>query len=162
VGDEEMRAPLTSAELVDNLVAVVTSRWLDPLEIVLDDGDLVDALRARVVLKAKGWAAEMLGDDDDDYAAGRAAYRLIGALYPSDEPFNPPAQWWLTPLGQVVAQRVGFPGVEGVSVAVAAAMLGVSRQFVHDLVKRGKLDRSADGGVSVTSIRARINERNTR
>ena len=62
----------TPADLVDNLVAVVTSRLLDPLEIVLDDGDLVDALRARVVLKAKGWAAEMLGDDD--YVAGRAAY----------------------------------------------------------------------------------------
>lgn len=152
-----MHPPLASADLVDNLVAVVTSRLLDPLEIVLDDGDLVDALRARVVLKAKGWAAEMLGDDD--YVAGRAAYRLIAALYPGDEPFNPPAQWWLTPLGQVVAQRVGFPGMEGVSVPVAAAMLGVSRQFVHDLMKRGKVDRSADGTVSVASIRARINER---
>jgi hypothetical protein len=152
-----MHPRLTSADLVDNLVAVVTSRLLDPLEIVLDDGDLVDALRARVVLKAKGWAAEMLGDDD--YVAGRAAYRLIAALYPGDEPFNPPAHWWLTPLGQVVAQRVGFPGMEGVSVPVAAAMLGVSRQFVHDLMKRGKLDRSADGTVSVASIRARINER---
>jgi hypothetical protein len=38
-------------------------------------------------------------------------------------------------------------------------MLGVSRQFVHDLMKRGKLDRSAAGTVSVASIRARINER---
>jgi hypothetical protein len=42
---------------------------------------------------------------------------------------------------------------------VAGAMLGVTRQGVHDLVSRGKLDRHPDGGVTTDSVRARRNRR---
>jgi hypothetical protein len=35
-------------------------------------------------------------------------------------------------------------------------MLGMTRQGVHDLVSRGKLDRHPDGGVTTDSVRARL------
>jgi len=44
---------------------------------------------------------------------------------------------------------------------VAGAMLGVTRQGVHDLVTRGKLARHPDGGVTVDSVRARRNRSTT-
>ena len=40
-----------------------------------------------------------------------------------------------------------------VSYLVAAAMLGISRQDVHDLISRGKLARHPDGDIVPTSIR---------
>ncbi|MGW1678342.1 hypothetical protein [Saccharopolyspora sp. NPDC002376] len=43
-----------------------------------------------------------------------------------------------------------------VSFSTAGAILGITRQGVHDLVSRGKLDRHPDGGVRTTSIRARL------
>lgn len=148
------------ADLVEDLVRVVGSRLLDPLEIMLGGDDAIDSLRERVRARAEAWAAQMLGDDDQ--LAGRTAIRIVAALYPGDEPFDPPASWWRTPLGRVVMRRVGHPTAESVPVSAAAAMLGVSRQFVHDLMARGKLDRHPDGGVSVASVRARINERSAR
>ncbi|WP_052848158.1 hypothetical protein [Streptomyces avicenniae] len=142
-------------ELAAELVALVRGRLLDPLEILLEeDPEELDVLRARVGTRARVWAARLLGDDSR--AAAFTAMRLIGALYPGDGPFDPPAHWWGTALGRVVARRVGYPGVESVSLAVAGAMLGVTRQGVHDLVRRGKLDRHASGGVTTASVRARL------
>jgi hypothetical protein len=40
-------------------------------------------------------------------------------------------------------------------------MLGMTRQGVHDLVTRGKLARHPDGGVTVDSVRARLNRTTT-
>lgn len=81
--------------------------------------------------------------------------RLIAALYPGDR-FEPPADWWRTPFGQVVARRAGYPGVEHVSYSVAGAMLGITRQGAHDLASRGKLDRHTGGGVTTESVRNRM------
>jgi hypothetical protein len=79
----------------------------------------------------------------------------VGALYPGDAPFDPPAEWWATPFGQIVARRVGHPTVLAVSVSVAAGMLGISRQGVHDLANRGKIERHPPG-ITTASIRARL------
>jgi len=144
----------------DHLVQVVGARLLDPLEILLGDKAAVGDLRGRVRAAAEGWAARLLGGDER--VAAETAGRLIGALYPGDGPFDPPAGWWRTPLGQAVARRVGHPGAEAVSYAVAAAMLGMTRQGVHDLAARGKLDRHPDGGVTTASIRARLDRREPR
>jgi len=46
-----------------------------------------------------------------------------------------------------------------VSYAVAGAMLGVTRQGVHDLVTRGKLARHPSGGVLTASVRDRLVQR---
>lgn len=101
----------------------------------------------------------LLGDDEQ--AAAHTAIRIVAALYPGDAPFDPPPPWWRTPLGQVVIRRVGHPSVQAVSYSVAGAMLGVTRQGVHDLATRGKLARHRDGGVTVDSVRARLNRTTT-
>jgi hypothetical protein len=59
-------------------------------------------------------------------------------------------------MGQVTARRVGHPTAAHVPYPVAGAMLGISRQGVHDLISRGKLARHADGGVIPASIRDRL------
>lgn len=141
-------------ELVDHLVTVVAQRVLDPLVILLESDDAVAAIREHIGYDAEMWAAQLL-DGEDPVATARAA-RLLAALYPGDEPFDPPAAWWQTPLGRVVARRVGHPGADRVSLAVAGAMLGVTRQGVHDLVTRGKLARHPEGGVTTESVRKRI------
>lgn len=138
-------------ELTRQLVAIMNSRLLDPLEIVFDQ--TVDDLRARAEQAAAVFAARLLGADDQD--AAWAAATLIGALYPSDTAFNPPPDWWRTPLGRAVLRRMGHPSAETVPYAVAGAMLGITRQGVHDLVVRGKLSRHPDGGVTVASVRER-------
>ncbi len=135
--------------LVEQLVAVVRQRLLDPLEILLDVEQPVDRVRAA----AEDWATQLLGEDQ--IAAVMCTARLIAALYPGDR-FEPLADWWGTPFGRVVARRAGYPGMDHVSYSVAGAMLGITRQGVHDLVTRGKLARHADGGVTTESISNRM------
>jgi hypothetical protein len=135
--------------LLEQLVAVVRQRLLDPLEILLG----IDQPADRVRTAAEDWATQLLGEDQT--TAVMCITRLIAALYPGDH-FEPPADWWGTPFGQVVARRAGYPGVDHVSYSVAGAMLGVTRQGVHDLVTRGKLARHADGGVTTESVSNRM------
>jgi hypothetical protein len=132
-------------------------RLLDPLEVLLDGDDAVTALRELVRLRARRWAESMR--NGDDRAATMTAARLIATLYPSDRAFDPPAEWWATPLGQVVAVRAGHPSAESVSYATAGAMLGITRQGVHDLVRRGRLPRHPDGGVPSSAVRDRLRAR---
>ncbi|WP_336206957.1 hypothetical protein [Nonomuraea sp. LPB2021202275-12-8] len=145
------------AELAQDLVRLVTSRLLDPLDILLQADPAIEAMRDRVRADADTWAAELLGPDPQ-----RATYmgvRLVAVLYPGDTAFDPPADWWRTPLGRAIARRVGHPSAERVSFAVAGAMLGITRQGVHDLVRRGKLRQHPDGGVTTLSIRQRLDTR---
>jgi len=142
--------------LRDDLVRLVTSRLLDPLEILLPAAD-VAGLRERVSQDAEMWAAQLLGRDES--LARQVNARMIAVLYPGDEPFDPPESWWATPLGRVTARRSGHPAREHVSFAVAGAMLGITRQGVHDLVNRDKLRRHPDGGVTVVSVSARLDQR---
>lgn len=150
--------PPDREELTRQLVRVVEIRLLDPIEILLEDGETAGALQRMVRAKATRWAALLLGEDDQ--TAALTAARLIAALYPGDTAFEPPADWWRTPFGRVVAHRLGHPSTQAVSYSVAGAMLGITRQGVHDLVSRGKLARHPDGGVLVDSIRARLNRDN--
>lgn len=138
--------------LAEQIATIIRTRLLDPLGILFDDvGDLPDRAEAL----ARRMAETMLGDDEA--AARHAIARLVGALHPGDAPFDPPADWWRTPLGQVVVRRVGHPAAHAVSYSVAGAMLGVTKQGVHDLVRRGKLARDPEtGGVTVASVRARL------
>ncbi|MBL7253695.1 hypothetical protein [Paractinoplanes lichenicola] len=140
--------------LVEQIVRLLDVRLLDPLEVLLEGDDAVDALRRLVRLRARGWASTLR--DGDDTAATMASARLIATLYPGDGPFDPPAAWWGSPLGRVVARRVGHPWFESISYATAGAMLGITRQGVHDLVKRGRLPRHPDGGVPSVAVRDRL------
>ena len=142
------------AALTGQIVRLLDIRLLDPLEILLEGDDAVAALRQLVRRRAGQWATQLL--DGDDTTAVRAAVRLIATLYPDDRAFDPPVDWWRTPLGGVVARRVGHPGAESVSYATAGAMLGITRQAVHDLVRRGRLPRHLDGGVPSAAVRDRL------
>lgn len=144
-------------DLVEQIVRLLDVRLLDPLEVLLEGDDAVDALRLLVRRRAGGWA-ETLRHGDDASAALTGA-RLIAALYPGDRPFEPPASWWGTPLGQIIAGRVGHPSAESISYATAGAMLGITRQGVHDLVRRGRMPRHPDGGVPATAVRDRLRGR---
>ena len=146
--------PPTHGQLVDQLIRAVDIRLLDPLEILLDGPDAVDALRTIVRVRAESWARRLI--DGDDREAVGTIMRVVSTLYPGDGPFEPPIDWWRTPLGQVVVRRVGHPTAGSVSYAVAGAMLGITRQGVHDLVARGKLVRHPEGGVVPASVRARL------
>ncbi|TVT56084.1 hypothetical protein FNH05_08780 [Amycolatopsis rhizosphaerae] len=138
--------------LADQIATVIRTRLLDPVEILFGDaGDLP----ARTEVLARQLAATIEGDDER--AAVHALSRLIGALYPGDGPFDPPAGWWRTPLGRAVARRIGHPGARTVPYSVAGAMLGVTKQGVHDLVRRGKLIKGTEGGVTTDSVRERLN-----
>ncbi|WP_154697550.1 hypothetical protein [Lentzea guizhouensis] len=143
-------------ELRADLIRLVTSRLLDPLEILLPTADL-DELHDQVHEDAKTWAEQLLGPND--VQAKFLAIRLIAVLHPGDTPFDPPEDWWATPLGRVAARRAGHPSRQHVSFGVAGAMLGITRQGVHDLVNRGKLERHPDGGVTVESIQIRLSQR---
>lgn len=137
-----------------DLLRLVNSRLLDPLSILVQSDESTRRLRDEVRANADMWAAQLLGPDER--VAGLMAARLIAALYPGDAPFDPPDEWWRTPLGRVTARRLGHPSRGNVSFSVAAAMLGITRQGVHDLTARHKLQRHSDGGVSATSVRDRL------
>jgi hypothetical protein len=97
------------AELIAQLIRLVDVRLLDPLEILVDavgtSGGTVDAVRSLVRTRASSWARDLLGDDER--RALSTATRLVMALYPSDGPFDPPLEWWRTPLGRVYLLRAG-------------------------------------------------------
>jgi pimeloyl-ACP methyl ester carboxylesterase len=145
---------IAEGELVEQIVRLLDIRLLDPLEVLLEGDDAVQALRSLVRLRARRWASTMV--HGEDHAAVLAAARLIATLYPSDRAFDPPSEWWSTPLGQIIARRAGHPWAESVTYATAGAMLGITRQGVHDLVRRGRLPRHPDGGVLSSAVRDRL------
>ncbi|MFI1989217.1 hypothetical protein [Actinoplanes sp. NPDC020271] len=140
--------------LAEQIVRLLDIRLTDPLEILLDGHHSVEEVRRRLHRQALDWAFVISSGPGPE--AVHVLARLIGTLYPDDHAFAPPVEWWRTPLGQAVARRVGHPFAESVSLAMAGAMLGISRQGVHDLVRRGKLPRHPDGGVPVSAVRARL------
>jgi hypothetical protein len=144
-------------DLVQQLTRLLDIRLIDPLDILMEGDDAVQALRSLVRARARRWAETLQHGEERE--ARMMAARLIGTLYPGDRAFDPPADWWATPLGQVVAVRSGNPWAASVSYATAGAMLGISRQGVHDLVRRGKLPRHPDGGVPSLAIRDRLRSR---
>jgi hypothetical protein len=144
-------------DLVEQIVRLLDVRLLDPLEVLLEGDDAVGALRGLVRIRARQWVGTLR--DGDDLAAAMTAARLIATLYPGDVAFDPPVEWWATPLGRIVASRVGHPSAGSVSYATAGAMLGISRQGVHDLVRRGRLPRHPDGGVPSPAVRDRLRAR---
>ncbi|MGW5265516.1 hypothetical protein ACWEQG_31470 [Microbispora sp. NPDC004025] len=144
-------------ELAEDLRRIVGGRVLGALEILFEPDELSGEdtrLRELLAVKSRAWADVLCGEDDR--AAAFLAIRLVSALYPGDTPFDPPAAWWGTPLGRAVARRAGHPAATAVPVSVAAAMLGITRQGVHDLVRRHKLDRDSEGAITTASIQARL------
>lgn len=141
-------------ELEKQLTELVTVQMLAPIELWLDDHSHLPQLRERSLTQAESWARRLLCSDET--VAVHAIVQLIAMFYPGDAAFAPQLSWWGTPLGRITAIRFGHPGAMAVSYTTAGAMLGISRQGVHDLVKRGKLSLHPDGGVSTMAIRDRL------
>jgi hypothetical protein len=106
--------------------------------------DLAEKIRERITARAPMLAAQ-LTQDADDRLAGETVIDVLTAVWPSGDP-DP--DWWRTPLGRVCARSLGNDDAEAVTHSVAAAMLGVTRGTVAQLVHRGTLDRHPDGGVT--------------
>ena len=66
------------------------------------------------------------------------------------------ADWWRTPLGRVCARSLGHDTADAVTHSTAAAMLGIKVGSVGPMVHRGYLDRHPDGGVTRSSVLARL------
>lgn len=113
--------------------------------------DLADLARERLEPTARRLASQ-LAQDEDDRLAAQTVIDLAGLAWESD----PSAQWWRTPLGRLVARSLGHQDTEAVTQSVAAAMLGVTRGTIAQLVARGTLERHPDGGVSRASVLKRI------
>ncbi|MBW8803398.1 MAG: hypothetical protein JF587_06005 [Catenulisporales bacterium] len=141
-------------ELARDLERVVEARVLGPFDLLFG---LEDAVRRRARESIMDWTEALLGSDDD--AARTTAMRLVSTLFPADVPFDPPPTWWGSPFGRAVLLRAGHPSSDAVPFTVAAAMLGISRQGVHDLARRGKVQAHPDGGVTVESVRGRLRDR---
>ncbi|WP_100445850.1 DNA-binding protein [Glycomyces xiaoerkulensis] len=140
-------------DLEQELLALVERRLLDPLEILLGSPDLAAPLREHLKAQTADWARDLLGADDA--AATGTASRLLAVLFGGDE-FSPPDSWWLTSFGRIVALRIGYPGRPTIAPVEAAAMLGITRQGVHDLIRRGKLVKAADGKLVTASVQNRL------
>ncbi|ASR39396.1 hypothetical protein BAY61_17675 [Prauserella marina] len=149
----------THTAIARQLTEDAATALLDPLDTLLGrEGPSaeVTALRNRLSADAEMWAAQVTGADER--LAEDTMSRIVSALYLHGTDFDPPAAWWASPFGRLVARRFGHPTATAVPLTVAAAMLGITRQGVHDLVNRGKLHREPGGhGVLVSSVRQRLN-----
>jgi hypothetical protein len=127
----------------------IDARLLWPLESLLGPGEEFTLLRQRAAVTARMMAAQLASGDDK--LAGQTAIDLAASVLPDEIP----DEFWATPLGRLIAKSVGHPGAEEVSYSVAAAMLGVSKTRVQQLVSAGKLERHPDGGITSASVRLR-------
>lgn len=92
----------------------------------------------------------MLASPSDSARVLGATYVLAG-LADLGEREDP--DWWERDLGRIVAREVGSWTPAGAEHKVAAAALGVSRQAVGQMVRRGDLEQSEDGRITQESLR---------
>jgi hypothetical protein len=84
--------------------------------------------------------------------AEQAAYNLVHALFGTAG--DPTTDWWKTEAGQAVSYAIGYHRDHAYRADVAA-ILGISRQRVHELIAQGVLVEDQTG-VTAESIRARV------
>jgi cell division septum initiation protein DivIVA len=87
--------------------------------------------------------------------AEQAAHNLMSALFGAHGANDPTTDWWRTEAGQAVAYAIGYHRSHAYR-ADAVAILGISRQRVHELIGQGVLVEEGPRGVTAESIRARL------
>jgi hypothetical protein len=117
--------------------------------------DLADLLRQRVDDRTQMIICHLTAEDDDKTAADVGA-DLMATLWGHNDP---PHEWWCTPLGRLCARALDHDDSESVTQHVAAAMLGITRGSIAQMLHRGNLDRHPDGGVLRSSVIQRINKK---
>lgn len=116
--------------------------------------DLGLEIERRIVGAAPMLAAQLRSVDD--HLVAQTVIDVMTALWPRSDPAP---EWWRTPLGQACATSFGVDDAEAVTWSVAAAMLGVTKGTVSQLMARGKLDRHPDGGILRASVLQRLARR---
>lgn len=135
------------------LAAEISARLIDPL-VALNIGGGKPPSPERLIRRCGAMTNYL------DYANGTKdggrdiSHAIIVALFGEGWP---PSAWWSTPLGLLCAAnlpttmaRTGIPQSE------AAEILGVHKGTVTQLVARGTLPKSADGGISLAAVLARL------
>jgi hypothetical protein len=139
---EAFRTEVTTA-MVGNLSQIET--FLAP---VGGRDESLTALKQRLHVAADAYAT-MLQEPD---TAEQAAISLVHALFGSVG--DPPVDWWKTEAGQAVAHAIGYHR-ERAYRADVQAILGISRQRVHELIAKDVLVED-NLGITAESIRARV------
>jgi hypothetical protein len=140
VGPDVLRAVVTE-QLREEIGGVDLS--MAPLH-----GDHYDRTVDRVHAAAQTWTNHLLGDDPEVVMLTSAI--VMNAIRAHAEP---PAAWWSTPLGRVVAISIGrSTTARAVSRPVASAMLDCTLEDVEMLLTVGALTAADGGEVTVASI----------
>lgn len=86
-------------------------------------------------------------------AADADAVKAVTALIDAHELENSP-RFWMTSLGRLLFAAGGYPK-DKLTQTQAAGVLGCSRQYVHELISRGKIEPSPrfPAMVQATSVR---------
>jgi hypothetical protein len=137
------------ADAANQIADEIEARHIWPLESNLGPDEVWNYIRQRAAATAQMMAAQLVSGDDK--LAAQTAIDLASLILPDDIPDD----FWATPLGRLIAKSVGHPSEEGVPYSVAAAMLGVSKTRVQQLVDAGKLERHPGGGITSASVRLR-------
>jgi excisionase family DNA binding protein len=111
----------------------------------------LNRLLERVDDSAAAHAARLAGDDQEDL--DRVVAQLLATLWPGS---TPPNDWWRSPLGRACARSTVANAAEAMTYSQAAALLGVHRGTVSQLVSRGTLERHPAGGVVVGAVMHRL------
>lgn len=134
-------------EAADGLAEDLQQRYAS---LVLALPDLTQELTARLDRLAMTLAVQLSSTDEAERA--EAALETVTLL-------DPPASWWGTVQGRLTAAAYADTADGTVSYGEAAAMLGVTRGTVSNLVARGRLERAADHqGVVLASVLHRLTE----
>lgn len=143
--------PLESPQLEHEIRTRVEALYRRALQVL--EESVPTGKRARI---ASAYASELRGRHGDEDAAQGTAREIVEYLVDRADLETP--DFWRTALGQAVAWHLGYPE-EVVPAPIAAAILGMSRQAVHDAKQRGTLaaarvDGIPQAGVSRDSVRA--------
>ena len=130
-------------QLIDEASALAGASlaWLGP--------DAATPLWDLIAARAAGLIGE--ASSADDRIAAEAARLIVAACHGQADP---PIDWWTTPLGRLVAVQFGTD-TQRVTQSVAAAMLGVDRGTVAQMMRRGgrhALEAHPDGGIVRGSV----------
>lgn len=102
---------------------------------------------------------QMFGNDLFDPTSEQARNVAHSAYLAVWGPGECPRAWWKTALGQTVAHVVGYPR-RAVPYMAAAAILGVSRQYIYQLQEKGVLETlEGQSAVTADSLRDYIQSR---
>lgn len=138
----------TATAVATQIADLLTSALLDrvaPVGNILGEFTFAHDLLPRVGPITDRLAVEIMSGDD-----ALAAQVVISLMPLFPDPIPP--EWWATTLGRVCARSLSHGTSAAVSWGYAGNVLGVKRQTVQVMVRRGNLRGHADGGVDRASL----------